>query len=360
MAALGMGIMRRLVWVAAVFALIAGCSAPTPAAPPTSASSSGANSVNSATSTVVAPSATNNPSLSTVAQTASVAQVEPAAQANAASPSPADPDTPADAASTDTNVAVMLVRPFGGESYGVIRPESLRSTSGGETVIDEIIWSSWTATEAHATATREFLDCTPSCAAGTVHPEPMTIDLSNPVGGVFRTLVTHVLDETQTTNDLLGVPGWLGYTDAGPDSSHVPLPAGYESENGGDKPPAAAPAGPADGSVTVLDSFVSPSSNILCAFLDGGLHCHINKYDFPLGPCDIERAPHITLGSTGEASMSPCIGDTFSLEQHPQPSSYGNRYQLKDIICDVEEIGVTCTNPEGHGFTLNRAAFSPF
>jgi hypothetical protein len=59
------------------------------------------------------------------------------------------------------------------------------------------------------------------------------------------------------------------------------------------------------------------------------------------------------------SSASPCIGDTFALVQHPQPASYGNRYQLRDIVCDAQETGVTCTNPEGHGFTLNRAAFSP-
>jgi hypothetical protein len=57
--------------------------------------------------------------------------------------------------------------------------------------------------------------------------------------------------------------------------------------------------------------------------------------------------------------MSPCIGDAFVTAGH-DPSTYGTTYQLGQILCDVEESGVRCINPEGHGFTLNRAAFSPF
>jgi hypothetical protein len=185
----------------------------------------------------------------------------------------------------------------------------------------------------------------------------MTIDLSNPVDGVFRTLVTHVLDETETTNDALGVPGWFGYTDAGPDSSHVPLPDGYVETSA-----AAPPAAPADGSVIVQSSLITPSGNIRCVIdpPSNEFRCSIFKYDFALGPCDgMARSPFIKLESTGTATMEPCIGD-FWVYKEKAPTSYGNRYQLKDIICDVEETGLTCTNPGGHGFTVNRAAFSPF
>ena len=66
-----------------------------------------------------------------------------------------------------------------------------------------------------------------------------------------------------------------------------------------------------------------------------------------------------TLKTTGTPTMDACIGD-FWVHKPQEPTSYGNRYQLKDIVCDVEETGVTCTNPEGHGFTVNRAAFAPF
>ena len=34
--------------------------------------------------------------------------------------------------------------------------------------------------------------------------------------------------------------------------------------------------------------------------------------------------------------------------------------KLGDISCDVEETGLTCTNPESHGFTLSRSGIKPF
>ena len=113
------------------------------------------------------------------------------------------------------------------------------------------------------------------------------------------------------------------------------------------------------GDVVTQDSLVTPSGNITCAIIDGHFHCTIQNYDFALGPCESENHPFISLEATGPASMSPCIGDAF-VGAGREPSTYGARYQLGDIVCDVEETGVRCTNPEGSGFTLNRAAFAPF
>jgi hypothetical protein len=115
----------------------------------------------------------------------------------------------------------------------------------------------------------------------------------------------------------------------------------------------------ATGSVVVQDSLITPSNNIRCAISYGEFHCTILKYDFTIGPCESERNPFISLEPTGPASMSPCVGDWFVTAGH-EPSTYGTTYQLGQILCDVEESGVRCTNPEGHGFTLNRAAFTPF
>ena len=115
----------------------------------------------------------------------------------------------------------------------------------------------------------------------------------------------------------------------------------------------------ATGSVVVQDSLITPSNNITCAIIDGHFHCTIIKYDFAIGPCTSARNPFISLEPTGPASMSPCLDNAFVTAGHG-PSTYGTSYQLGQILCDVEESGVRCTNPEGHGFTLNRAAFTPF
>lgn len=84
------------------------------------------------------------------------------------------------------------------------------------------------------------------------------------------------------------------------------------------------------------------------------------KYDFVLDRCgENETAPFISLEPTGPATLSPCVGDYFAGVQRI-PTAYGTVVQLGQISCDVEETGVRCANPEGHGFNLSRAAFAPF
>ncbi len=117
----------------------------------------------------------------------------------------------------------------------------------------------------------------------------------------------------------------------------------------------------APGPVVTSDVLVTPSQNIRCARLDNTFACTINEYDFDLGPCEIERAPFATMAATGDARLDTCIGDFFAGVQHwPDPTPYGTTVQLGAIACDVEQTGVRCTNQDGHGFTLSRAAFSPF
>ena len=113
--------------------------------------------------------------------------------------------------------------------------------------------------------------------------------------------------------------------------------------------------------VVSQDSLITPSNNIVCAILDdGNFHCHIVDYDFPLAPCENERAPVVTLMPTGQPTISPCIGDSFVRVTSPTPTPYGTVVALGQISCDVEETGLRCVNPEGHGFALSRAAFTPF
>jgi hypothetical protein len=107
------------------------------------------------------------------------------------------------------------------------------------------------------------------------------------------------------------------------------------------------------------DSLLTPSGNIKCAIIGGHFTCTIQDYDFPIGPCENERAPVVTLEPTGQAQLGSCIGDLFATVQ-PTPTAYGTVVTLGQISCDVEQTGLRCTNPEGHGFQLSRAAFSPF
>ena len=54
--------------------------------------------------------------------------------------------------------------------------------SGDSTIsLWHMTWSTWNATTAVGTGTEKLDDCTPNCAAGTLHPVPVTVTLSKPV-----------------------------------------------------------------------------------------------------------------------------------------------------------------------------------
>ena len=121
-------------------------------------------------------------------------------------------------------------------------------------------------------------------------------------------------------------------------------------------------ATPPTGAPVAADLLITPSGNIECAVGDGQFACTIEDYDFDLGDerCPGARGPIVRLDATGPAQASSCRGDTFDGITWPEPTPYGTSVTLGDVRCDVESTGVTCTNTEGHGFTLARAGLQPF
>ena len=109
---------------------------------------------------------------------------------------------------------MLIIHSFDGPDYGVIRPASVASSGDGKQIIDNMIWSSWTATAAHADATREIENCSPSCAEGTITPMPITFDLSDPVDGHFTKVVEIINGESTTITDDGLTPGDLGFVGA--------------------------------------------------------------------------------------------------------------------------------------------------
>jgi hypothetical protein len=54
--------------------------------------------------------------------------------------------------------------------------------SGDSTVaLSHMTWSTWNSATAVGTGTEKLDDCTPNCAAGTLHPVPVKVTLSKPV-----------------------------------------------------------------------------------------------------------------------------------------------------------------------------------
>lgn len=66
-----------------------------------------------------------------------------------------------------------------------------------------------------------------------------------------------------------------------------------------------------------------------------------------------------TVDLAGEARISGCAGDSKIQLSH-YPIGYGTTVHFAPADCAVAETGVTCTNRDGHGFTLSSAAFQPF
>src|ERR1700761_8271506 len=54
--------------------------------------------------------------------------------------------------------------------------------SGDSTIsLWDMTWTSWNSATAAGTGTEKLDDCTPNCAAGTLHPVPVKVTLSRPV-----------------------------------------------------------------------------------------------------------------------------------------------------------------------------------
>jgi hypothetical protein len=62
-----------------------------------------------------------------------------------------------------------------------------------------LTWSVWNQTQAVGHGVRNELSCVPDCAQGTATPYPVTLTLSDPVGGAFTSLLEQTADPKGTT-----------------------------------------------------------------------------------------------------------------------------------------------------------------
>jgi hypothetical protein len=101
----------------------------------------------------------------------------------------------------------------------------------------------------------------------------------------------------------------------------------------------------------------------MCALRNGQVSCTLKEWDFDLGFSQCQgdaRGPVAQLDATGPSQESSCKEDFFDAGSWPDPTPYGTTVKLGDVSCDVEESGLTCTNTEGHGFTMSRSSVLPF
>lgn len=102
--------------------------------------------------------------------------------------------------------------------------------------------------------------------------------------------------------------------------------------------------------------FEAPSGNVGCNYIpDGGN----GVYHSPDGGAELicDRVAPIylrfSLSAHGISTLEPHVRDTGCCGGPVLP--YGAHWQGGPFQCDMRETGLTCSNADGHGFTLSRS-----
>ena len=107
--------------------------------------------------------------------------------------------------------------------------------------------------------------------------------------------------------------------------------------------------------------FQSPTGNIHCAMytFDGRAEarCDLRSYTpsyskRPAG-CQQDWGMAFGVGARGKGELL-CVGDTVQDPGNPV-LPYGEAVSLGGISCVSAKTGMTCTNAEGHGFSVAKA-----
>jgi hypothetical protein len=113
-------------------------------------------------------------------------------------------------------------------------------------------------------------------------------------------------------------------------------------------------------------AFTSPSGNIACLVTDAFIErvsCWIGDKDWTIDQpddpdcADADWGNAVDLGTDGPSF--PCYTD-FIWVPDADPLDYGLTVAVGEFRCESARTGVTCTNGDGRGFTLARAAVDLF
>lgn len=107
--------------------------------------------------------------------------------------------------------------------------------------------------------------------------------------------------------------------------------------------------------------FQSPTGNIHCAIysFNGRTEARCDLWDYtpsftrPPAGCDLDWGMAFAVGASGKGVLA-CVGDTVRDPGNPV-LPYGEAVSLGGISCVSAKTGMTCTNAEGHGFSVARA-----
>jgi hypothetical protein len=108
-------------------------------------------------------------------------------------------------------------------------------------------------------------------------------------------------------------------------------------------------------------TFQSPSGNIHCGLYHGNgetnLRCDLREltpsYTRPPANCDADWGAYFALNAGGKGFLA-CVSDSM-IDPTSPVLPYGEAVSLGGISCVSAKTGLTCTNGEGHGFSVAKA-----
>jgi hypothetical protein len=109
-------------------------------------------------------------------------------------------------------------------------------------------------------------------------------------------------------------------------------------------------------------AFGSTGGNIGCSISGGVARCDVahRVWAAPAKPrgCQFDWAQGVEIGPTGSAQFV-CAGDS-ALDPEGVVVPNGRDVKVGGVVCQVRVVGVTCFEPDGHGFALSRTGYSTF
>ena len=108
-------------------------------------------------------------------------------------------------------------------------------------------------------------------------------------------------------------------------------------------------------------TFQSPTGNIHCALFRGdnlaSARCDLREltpsYTRAPADCEFDWGSSFAVDDRGKGYLA-CVSDTVADPGNPV-LPYGEALSLGGISCVSAKTGMTCTNAEGHGFSVAKA-----
>jgi hypothetical protein len=118
-------------------------------------------------------------------------------------------------------------------------------------------------------------------------------------------------------------------------------------------------AGPAAASEYI--EFRSPTGNISCGLYSDGAESSVRcdmaslvpSYTAPPPDCEFDWGSSFAVSKTGKGVLA-CVSDPAA-SPDAVVLPYGEAISFGGISCVSAKTGMTCTNAEGHGFSISKA-----